>query len=162
MYFKLFECEITDIPIPDEWQPFTRPQLPEDHPWRHMPNWLRHRISFTDEVTINFYTQKADFELPFHTDDGIKCALNYVIRGDEPIVFEDCGPVDYKFALVNVSKRHMVPAGKIDRVLLRYSFMTLDIETVSQRLSPYLNGISTIKYNELNDVLKGEFGELSV
>ena len=162
MFFKLFDCDITDIPIPEDWQPFSRPQLPHDNPWRHMPNWLNHKIFFSDEIRINFYTQKADFELPYHTDDGPKCALNYLIEGDEPIVFEDYGPVYYKFGLMNVSERHMVPAGKVDRVLLRYSFMTLDIHEISQRLSPYLNGISTIKYDELNDILKGEFGELSV
>ena len=157
IYFKLWDCEITDIPIPEDWQPFTRPQLPQEHPWRHMPNWLRHKISFTDEITINFYTQKADFELPFHKDDGPKCALNYVIQGDKPIVFEDYGPVDYKFGLMNVSQRHMVPAGKVDRVLLRYSFMSLDFDTVSERLTKLIDSKKSLTYDQLNQILKENF-----
>lgn len=154
MFFKLFNCEITDIPIPDEWQPFQRPQLPDDNPWKNMPNWLNHKIYFSDEIRINFYTQKADFELPFHTDDGPKCALNYLIDGNEPIVFEDYGPVHYKMGLMNVSKRHMVPAGKVDRVLLRYSFMSLDFETVGDRLVDLLHNTSIISYEELNNKLR--------
>jgi len=157
MYFRLFDCEITDIPIPEDWQPFSRPQLPHDNPWRHMPNWLNHKIFFTDEIRINFYTQKADFELPFHTDDGPKCALNYLIQGNEPIVFEDYGPVHYKFGLMNVSERHMVPAGKVDRVLLRYSFMTLDFYTVRDRLIKLIGLKKSITYDRLNKILEDNF-----
>lgn len=156
-FYKLFDCDITDIPIPTEWQPFERPQLPDDNPWKHMPNWLNHKIFFSDEIRINFYTQKADFELPFHTDDGPKCALNYLIEGNEPIVFEDYGSVHYKMGLMNVSKRHMVPAGKVDRVLLRYSFMSLNFETVRDMLEDLLQGAKKITYKDLNLLLKENF-----
>ena len=156
MYYKLFESDITDIPIPDEWEPFTRPNLPDDNPWKRMDNWLNHKIILSDEIRINFYTQKADFELPFHTDDGPKCALNYLIQGEEPIVFEDYGSVHYKLGLMNVSKRHMVPAGKVDRVLLRYSFMSLGIVEVSKRLS-ILDNNKEVKYEDLNNFLLEEF-----
>ena len=121
-----------------------------------MDNWLNHKIILSDEIRINFYTQKADFELPFHTDDGPKCALNYLIQGEEPIVFEDYGEVHYKLGLMNVSERHMVPAGKVDRVLLRYSFMTLGMEEVIERLSIFDNK-AEVKYDELNKFLTEVF-----
>ena len=82
--------------------------------------------------------------------------MNYVIQGDKPIVFEDYGPVDYKFGLMNVSQRHMVPAGKVDRVLLRYSFMSLDFNTVSKRLTKLLDSKS-LTYDQLNQILKENF-----
>jgi len=156
-YYKLFTCEITDIPIPTDWKPFQRKFLPDDNPWKYMPNWLNHKIILSDEIRINFYTQKADFELPFHIDDGPKCALNYLIQGNEPIVFENYGPVHYKMGLMNVSKRHMVPAGKIDRILLRYSFMSKDFQSVSNKLSKAIGDRTSIKYKELNSLLLKNF-----
>ncbi len=157
MYFRLFDCEITDIPIPNDWQPFSRPQLPNDNPWCHMPNWLNHKIFFTNEIRINFYTQKSDFELPFHADDGPKCALNYLIKGNEPIVFENYGPVYYKLGLMNVSERHMVPKGNTDRVLLRYSFMTLDFSTVEKKLIKLLDCKKSLSYKNMNKILEENF-----
>ena len=157
MYFKLFECDITDIPVPTKWEPFQRPKLPDDNPWKNMPNWLNHKIILSDEIRINFYTQKAGFELPFHTDDGPKCALNYLIQGDEPIMFEDYGPVHFKMSLMNVQKRHMVPAGKVDRILLRYSFMYSNFESTRDKLVDIIKDQTNIKYNDLNSILLKNF-----
>ena len=157
MYYKLYKCDITDIPVPTEWKPFQRPLLPDDNPWKCMPNWLNHKIILSDEIRINFYTQKADFELPFHVDDGPKCALNYIIQGEEPIVFEDYGPVHYKMGLMNISKRHMVPAGKVDRILLRYSFMSLDFESTRDKLVDIIDDQISIKYSDLNSMLLKNF-----
>ena len=69
----------------------------------------------------------------------------------------DYGPVHYKFGLKNVSERHMVPAGKVDRVLLRYSFMTLDFYTVRDRLTKLIGLKKSLTYNELNEILKENF-----
>ena len=157
MYFKLFECDITDIPVPTKWEPFQRPKLPDDNPWKNMPNWLNHKIILSDEIRINFYTQKAGFELPFHTDDGPKCALNYLIQGDEPIIFEDYGPVHFKMSLMNVQKRRMVPAGKVDRILLRYSFMYSNFESTRDKLVDIIKDQTNIKYNDLNSILLKNF-----
>lgn len=157
MFFKLFDCDIIEIPVPTEWEPFQRPHLSDDNPWKNMPNWLNHKIILSDKIRINFYTQKADFELPFHTDDGPKCALNYLIQGEEPIVFEDYGSVHYKMGLMNVQKRHMVPAGKIDRILLRYSFMSLDFESTRDKLVDIIGDQISIKYDNLNSMLLKNF-----
>ena len=157
MHYKLYDCNVTDIPIPTEWKPFQRDYLPDDNPWKKMPNWLNHKIILSDEIRINFYTQKADFELPFHTDDGPKCSLNYLIQGDQPIVFEDYGPVHYKMGLMNVQKRHMVPAGRIDRILLRYSFMSLDFENTRDKLAKIVGNQVSIAYTDLNSKLIENF-----
>jgi len=50
----------------------------------------------------------------------------------------------------------MVPAGKVDRVLLRYSFMTLGMEEVIERLSIFDNK-TEVKYDELNKFLTEVF-----
>ena len=161
MHYKLYNCDITDIPIPEEWKPFQREYLPDDNPWKYMPDWLSHSTTLSEEVLIHFYIQKAGFELPFHTDDpaGGMCALNYLVQGDEPIVFEEGGPVYYKIGLMNIQKKHMVPAGKVDRILLRYSFLTTSFDTVEVELTKLLESRSSISYKDLNSLLIDMYGD---
>ena len=161
MHYKLYDCNITDIPLPVEWKPFQREYLPDDNPWKCMPNWLSYSTTLSKEVLIHFYIQKAGFELPFHTDDptGGMCALNHLIQGNEPIVFEDGGPVYYKTGLMNIQKRHMVPAGKIDRILLRYSFLTTNFDTVENQLTQALESRASITYEDLNTLLIDIYGD---
>jgi len=161
VHYKLYNCDITDIPIPEDWKPFQREYLPDDSPWKYMPDWLSHSTTLSEEVLIHFYIQKAGFELPFHTDDpaGGMCALNYLVQGDEPIVFEEGGPVYYKIGLMNIQKKHMVPAGKVDRILLRYSFLTTSFDTVEVELTKLLESRSSIPYKDLNSLLIDMYGD---
>ena len=58
---------------------------------------------------------------------------------------------------MNVSKRHMVPAGKVDRILLRYSFMSLDFESVKDKLIYIIGDKSEVRYDDLNQMLVKNF-----
>ena len=57
-----------------------------------------------------------------HSDINTKCCINIILSKDSaPIVFEDIGEVTYKCALLNITKRHMVPAFHLERLLLKFS-----------------------------------------
>lgn len=155
-YFHHFNSNVIDIQLPDDWKPFERPHHPDGSKWKYVKDWSNYKIELSDEIRINFYKQKTNFELPFHSDDGPRCALNFLIQGSSPIVFKDYGPVNYKFALLNVQKRHMVPADKEDRILLRYSFMSCEYEDVRRKLIDLLK-VDTIKYKDLNNLLLKDF-----
>ena len=48
-----------------------------------------------------------------HVDVGTPCAINFIIKGEEtPVVFEEEGTFFYKNALLNVSKKHIMPQNK--------------------------------------------------
>ena len=106
----------------------------------------------------------------FDEDKGVNRPLRYAINQKtpfedeqdgnaivEPIIFEDYGPVHFKMSLMNVQKRHMVPAGKVDRILLRYSFMYSNFESTRDKLVNIIKDQTNIKYNDLNSILLKNF-----
>ena len=76
------------------------------------------------------------YELPPHIDTTTKCAFNYVIEGDSPIIFDDDNHIlDYKKGLINVSLRHSVPLSKISRKLLKLSISDHTFEEVKDAIT---------------------------
>ena len=45
-----------------------------------------------------------------------------------PFVFEDIGNVDYKCALLNITKKHEVPSHSAERLLLKFSIFDITYE----------------------------------
>ena len=75
----------------------------------------------TENIEANFFTQEQGTSVKMHVDVGTPCAINFIIKGEEtPIIFEDEGTFFYKNALLNVSKKHMVPKQETtDRMLFK-------------------------------------------
>ncbi len=68
-----------------------------------------------------------------HPDRGTLCAINIILSDNYgPLIFGDLGPVRYNCAILNLEKRHAVPAFPEERVLLKFSiFDVLYKDTLS-------------------------------
>ena len=105
-----------------------------------------HRLSnfFKKVIECNiikprFYKQEAGSSVPMHSDMNTKCCINIILSKDSaPIVFEDIGEVTYKCALLNITKRHMVPAFHLERLLLKFSIFDKTYEEARLSLKNYL------------------------
>jgi hypothetical protein len=90
----------------------------------------------TNEIEANFFTQKVGTSAKMHADVGTACAINFILKGDEtPIMFEEDGTFYYKNALINVSKKHMVPEQtSTDRILFKLRILNMPFEEVREKL----------------------------
>ena len=90
----------------------------------------------TENIEANFFTQKQGTSVKMHVDVGTPCAINFIIKGEEtPIVFEEEGTFFYKTALLNVSKKHMVPEQETtDRMLFKLRILDLNFDEAKERL----------------------------
>ena len=108
----------------------------------HMPETARILSMFktildTDNIEVNFLTQKHNTDVKPHTDVGTPCAINFIIKGSAtPIVFDDAGKeFFYKSALLDVSKTHSVPVQEdTERLLLKFRLMDLSFEDAREKL----------------------------
>tara|TARA_B110000285_G_C15022105_1_gene562154 strand:- start:230 stop:751 length:522 start_codon:yes stop_codon:yes gene_type:complete len=73
------------------------------------------------EIKPVYTIQRKNTELPMHRDSEVMLASINILLEDNyiPITFEDIGEVNYKIALINISKYHMVKSQDIDRELLK-------------------------------------------
>ena len=90
----------------------------------------------TNDIEANFFTQKVGTNVKMHVDVGTSCAINFILRGEEtPIIFEEDGTFYYKDALINVSKKHMVPEQtSTDRMLFKLRILNMPFEEVREKL----------------------------
>ena len=85
------------------------------------------------DVRPRFYRQEKNTHVPMHADVNTKCCINVILSEKAaPIVFEDIGEVNYKCALLNITKRHMVPKFKDERLLLKFSIFDKTYEEVKR------------------------------
>lgn len=83
----------------------------------------------TNDIRPRFYKQSANSAVPLHADINTKCCVNIILSDNNgPIVFEDIGKVDYKCALLNITKKHEVPAHNNERLLLKFSIFDITYE----------------------------------
>ena len=89
-------------------------------------------------IKPRFYKQEAGTSVPFHSDLNTKCCINIILSSKAaPIVFEDIGEVTYKCALLNITKRHMVPEFNTERLLLKFSIFDKSYEEARERFIKY-------------------------
>ena len=114
----------------DGYEPYLDPKT------KHILNhWLIKRVStgygrliaddfekiLSTKVKPRFYILKKGFELPFHSDRGTTCAINFVLStSDDAISFRD-GDHKYKSAIIDVTQDHAVKAVTEDRYLFKLS-----------------------------------------
>ena len=74
------------------------------------------------DIRPRYYKLEKDTELPMHPDRGTLCAINIILSDNYgPLIFGELGPVHYSCALLNLEKRHAVPAFPEERILLKFS-----------------------------------------
>ena len=89
----------------------------------------------TNDIRPRFYKQSANSAVPLHADINTKCCVNIILSDNNgPIVFEDIGKVDYKCALLNITKKHEVPAHINERLLLKFSIFDITYEQALDRI----------------------------
>jgi len=81
-----------------------------------------------------FYNLAPDYTLPFHTDRGTLCSLNYVLSGKSGGVTFGDGIISYECALLNTQLMHSVPAQGMNRILFKVSIFDLSYDTVKSKL----------------------------
>lgn len=87
-----------------------------------------------------FYNLKAGVDLPFHTDNGTKCSLNFLLQDKDPApVTYKSAEYYYKSALLNVTKEHGVFNTKKDRLLFKLSIFDEDFNSVKNKIQKALN-----------------------
>lgn len=87
-----------------------------------------------------FYNLKAGVDLPFHTDNGTECSLNFLLQDKDPTpVTYKSGEYYYKSALLNVTREHGVFNTKKDRLLFKLSIFDEDFNNVKNKVKKALN-----------------------
>jgi len=96
------------------------------------------------DIRPRYYKQEKDTEVPMHPDRGTLCAINIILSDNYgPLIFGELGPVSYNCALLNLEKRHAVPAFPEERVLLKFSIFDV----------PYKKALSNYRINSLKENL---------
>ena len=94
----------------------------------------------TKDAKPRFYVQAKGSEVPWHTDLNTRCCINIILSNRAaPIVFEDIGEVQYRCALFDITKRHMVPEFKTERLLLKFSIFDVSYEDAREGLKDYVS-----------------------
>lgn len=93
-----------------------------------LTNYLKHTL-VTQNIRPRFYKQEANTSVPMHSDIGTQCCVNIILsETSAPIIFENIGPISYSCALLNITKRHEVPAFNRERLLLKFSIFDISYE----------------------------------
>lgn len=91
------------------------------------------------EIRPRYYIQEKGFTLPFHTDRGTQCAINFVLStSKDPIRFKTESGINsyqYRTAIVDVTKEHEVRASKEDRYLFKLSIFDKSYEDVLENIN---------------------------
>ena len=100
-----------------------------------LTNLLREKAEL-EEIRPRFYKQEKNTEVPMHADHNTLCCVNIILSETAaPIVFEDIGEIHYRCALINITRRHMVPKFNTERLLLKFSIFDKTYEEVKARLN---------------------------
>ena len=101
---------------------------------RRLVDYFMAKLS-TEDIRPRFYKQSANSAVPLHADINTKCCVNIMLSDDNgPFVFEDIGKVDYECALLNITKKHEVPAHTNERLLLKFSIFDITYEQALDRI----------------------------
>ena len=88
-----------------------------------------------------YYVLKDQFEIPWHTDRGTKCAINMILSTDrDPIWFRKNDvekSYEYSFSLIDVQTEHRVAAVTEARQLFKMSIFDKSYEEVLETYVRY-------------------------
>lgn len=98
------------------------------------------------EVRPRYYKQQAGSDLETHKDVGATVALNVVLEGSGPIVFDDKFEIYYKCAILDVTQLHSVRT-EDTRVLFRLTMDGISYEEVIDCIRGKENDIFSLSNN---------------
>jgi len=94
-------------------------------------------------ATIRYYLLTKGVEVPVHVDNNVLCSINFLLGSKhEPIVYPDYGNFKYKYAIIDTTKPHAVPASKHDRLMLRLSIKDKSYEEIVSQYEARLSNIA--------------------
>ena len=106
----------------------------------HRLKRLIEKVVGTGDAKPRYYRQKKSSEVPWHSDMNTKCCVNIILSDEAaPIVFEEVGEVSYKCALLDTTKRHMVPSSEAERLLLKFSIFDRTYEEAKKGLRDFVS-----------------------
>ena len=121
---------LTEAQCQDNYQPYYDPKNNNVLPYwhiKHIKSGYGMEITKRFESLLNcsikprFYHLFAGFELPMHIDRGTQCSINFVLNdSNDPVMFEN-KTVNYKQAVLDVTKKHGVLKNTTDRYLFKMS-----------------------------------------
>ena len=85
-----------------------------------------------------FYCQKQGFTIPYHTDSGTLCSINFVLSGASDPIKLKAGGIEtteyYTVALLDTQVCHSIKASTEDRYLFKLSIFDKSYEEVKDLL----------------------------
>ena len=136
-------------------------KIPKGHWFDNPPTWLQGHVVDTypeinkvqtqisnllkcKDIRPRYYKQQINTPVPMHQDKGTLCAINILLSDTYgPIEFEDLGEIYYDCAILNLQKKHAVPAFSKERVLLKYSIFDV----------PYREALANYRLNTTGDII---------
>lgn len=136
-------------------------KIPKGHWFDNPPTWLQGHVieSYPEinkvqtqisnllkckDIRPRYYKQQINTAVPMHQDKGTLCAINILLSDTYgPIEFEDLGEIHYDCAILNLQKKHAVPAFSKERVLLKYSIFDV----------PYREALANYRLNTTGDII---------
>lgn len=94
---------------------------------------------FNKKITAKFFRLKEGVEIPPHTDMGHKVCINIILEGSSPIMFRGGDTEYYNCAMINVAKRHSVPAGS-KRKMVKFQIEDLFFSDAEDLWNAYYSG----------------------
>jgi len=87
---------------------------------------------FDKQVIVKYFDLKENAEIPPHKDLGHRTCINIILDGDAPVCFRDGPEERYECAMLNVAKRHWVPAGS-RRKMVKFIIFDLFFDEALER-----------------------------
>ena len=87
---------------------------------------------FEKQVIVKYFDLKENAEIPAHKDLGHRSCINIILDGSAPVCFRNGPEETYECAMLNVSKRHWVPAGS-RRKMVKFIIFDLFFDEAFER-----------------------------
>ena len=115
------------------WKVIRDENLVSDVSWVYAES-LKELYNIQGRINVSYYRLLANETLPWHTDTGTRCSINFILNGDASPVSYRSGDYTYKQALIQTDIEHSVSNGNEDRVLYKISIFDMDFEDVAPLL----------------------------
>ena len=119
----------------NDWKVSTRLDITPDTEAYRLHEMFKEVLEIED-MGPRFMTQKEGTDVKYHVDRETKCAINFLVRGDQtPISFKNIGSFYYDTALIDSSFLHAVPSQTGgDRVLFKLRINDMSYKEAKERL----------------------------
>jgi len=115
------------------WKVIRDDNLVSDISWVYAES-IKALYNIEGDINVSYYRLLANETLPWHTDTGTKCSINFILNGESAPVIYESGEYTYKQALIQTDINHKVINGNKDRILYKISIFDMDFSDVAALL----------------------------